>query len=200
MVRAQFCDLVADARELAASASPAYFRSCTATGRRRGGALLPDRVDRIALDRHQLRARLGAGGLQPFDCRRRVQPRVESEAVAGLQFLRDPFPAAARPATPPSRRLCRSAGRPAGCSGRPRTAPHGRSAGCEPAEPVKPVSQASRRPRAAHIRSDGVGAGNHESGRFLRASSSRSAARRAAAPAAFRVFERLELRFEHGLI
>ncbi len=57
---------------------------------RRGRALLPHRVDRIALDRHQLGARLGAGGLQPFHCRRSVQPGIEAQAVAGLQPLGQP--------------------------------------------------------------------------------------------------------------
>ena len=49
---------------------------------RRRRAVVPDRIDRVALDRDQFRAGLGAGRGQPLGCRRSVQPGVKSEAVA----------------------------------------------------------------------------------------------------------------------
>ncbi len=90
-VGAQFDDLVANARELRRFSFAGIFQLVHRDlAERRGRALLPDGIDGVALDRDQLRAGLGAGGLQPLHCRRSVQPRVESEAVAGLQLLRQP--------------------------------------------------------------------------------------------------------------
>ena len=57
---------------------------------RRGRALGPHLVQRVAVDRDQLRARLGAGGGQTLGCRRSVQPRVKTEAVAGHEMLGQP--------------------------------------------------------------------------------------------------------------
>ncbi len=57
---------------------------------RRRRALGPYRIQRIAVDRDQFRARLGAGRGQPLGCRRSVQPWIESEAVAGREMLRQP--------------------------------------------------------------------------------------------------------------
>ena len=57
---------------------------------RRSRALGPDRIQRVALDRDQFRAGLGAGGGQPLGCRRSVQPRVKTEAVAGRKMPRQP--------------------------------------------------------------------------------------------------------------
>ena len=57
---------------------------------RRGRALGPHRIERVAVDRDQFRAGLGAGGGEPLGCRRSMQPRVKSEAVAGGQMLSQP--------------------------------------------------------------------------------------------------------------
>ena len=57
---------------------------------RRGRALGPHRIQRVAVDRDQLRARLGAGGGQTLGCRGSVQPRVKTEAVAGREMLGQP--------------------------------------------------------------------------------------------------------------
>ena len=45
---------------------------------------------RVGLDRDQLGAGLGAGRGQALSCRRSVQPRVKTEAVAGLKVLGQP--------------------------------------------------------------------------------------------------------------
>ena len=57
---------------------------------RRRRALGPHGIERVAVDRDQLRAGLGAGRGQPLGCRRSVQPRIKSEAVAGGEMLRQP--------------------------------------------------------------------------------------------------------------
>ena len=57
---------------------------------RRFRALGPDRIQRIALHGHQLRAGLGAGGGEALSCRRSVQPRVKTEAVAGRKVAPQP--------------------------------------------------------------------------------------------------------------
>ena len=57
---------------------------------RRGRAFGPHLVQRVAVDRDQLRARLGAGGGQALGCRRSVQPGVKTEAVAGHKVLGQP--------------------------------------------------------------------------------------------------------------
>ena len=58
--------------------------------KRRRRAFGPHRIQRVALDRDQLRAGLGAGGREPFGCRGSVQPWIESEAVAGAEMLLQP--------------------------------------------------------------------------------------------------------------
>ena len=45
---------------------------------------------RVAVDRDQFGAGLGAGAGQPLGCRRSVQPGVKTEAVAGHQMLGQP--------------------------------------------------------------------------------------------------------------
>jgi hypothetical protein len=57
---------------------------------RRGGAVLPDRIDRIAFDRDQLGAGLGAGFREPLDALGGVQPGIEAEPEARRQVLFDP--------------------------------------------------------------------------------------------------------------
>ena len=57
---------------------------------RRGRALGPHRIQRVAVDRDQFRAGPGAGPGQPLGCRRSMQPRIKSEAVAGHQMPRQP--------------------------------------------------------------------------------------------------------------
>ena len=89
---------------------------------RRGRALGPHRIERIAVDRDQFRAGLGAGLGEPLGCRGSVQPRIKSEAVAGSQMLAPAsFPAADRPGARPARPWHRPAWRPAAYSGRRRT-------------------------------------------------------------------------------
>ena len=169
---------------------------------RRGRALLPDGVDRVGLDRHQLGAGLGAGGFQPLHCRRSVQPRVESEAVAGLELLRQPgF----------RRRLDQRGHGPgagvdllsrlqgvAAVHEQHRTVlQHGGKAGRagKAREPGQPLV------RRRHIFVlMGIGAGHDEAAqvapRELLAQGGEAGAER---HPAFRVFECLEMRFEHGL-
>ena len=57
---------------------------------RRRRPLGPDRIDRVAVDRDQLRAGLGAGRGQPLGGGGGMQPGIEAEAVAGFQVLGDP--------------------------------------------------------------------------------------------------------------
>ncbi len=90
-VDAELGDLGADPLQLLAFRFARELLAVKGDGRkRRGGALGPDRVQRIAVDRDHLRARLGAGGREPLGGRRRVQPRIEPEAVAGHQMLAEP--------------------------------------------------------------------------------------------------------------
>ena len=90
-VGAQFGDLVADARELAASASPANFRSCTTTWPS-GGA---GRSCQIASTGLPSTATSSAPALAQAAWRAaplppRVQPRIVSRGGRRLQFLRQP--------------------------------------------------------------------------------------------------------------
>ena len=57
---------------------------------RRRRAFGPHRIERVAVDRDQFRAGLGAGSSQPLGRRRSMQPRIESEPVAGDEMLRQP--------------------------------------------------------------------------------------------------------------
>ena len=50
----------------------------------------PHPVERVALDRDQLRAGLGTGGRKPLGCRRSVQPWIKSEAVAPAEMVFQP--------------------------------------------------------------------------------------------------------------
>ena len=58
--------------------------------KRRRRALGPYRIQRVAIDRDQFRAGLGAGSSQPFGGGRGMQPGIEAEAVAGGEMLRQP--------------------------------------------------------------------------------------------------------------
>ena len=87
-IDAEFCDLEPDALELLGLDLAGELRAVNGDrAERRGGALVPDRIDRVGIDRDQLGAGLGAGGGQPLGCRRSVQPGVKSEAVAGHEVL-----------------------------------------------------------------------------------------------------------------
>ena len=57
---------------------------------RRRGPFGPHGIERVAVDRDQFGLGLGAGGRQPFGCRRSVQPRIESEAIAGGKMRGQP--------------------------------------------------------------------------------------------------------------
>jgi hypothetical protein len=90
-IGAEFCDLAADA--------PEFFRLGFAgelhavnrdRAERRRGTFGPHRIEGIALDRDQFSARLGTSRGEPLGCRRSVQPRVKSEAVAGHKVLWQP--------------------------------------------------------------------------------------------------------------
>ena len=62
-VDAKFADLLADIFELFRLGFAGELRAVHGDRRqRRGGALGPDRIDRVGLDRDQFRAGLGAGG------------------------------------------------------------------------------------------------------------------------------------------
>jgi hypothetical protein len=54
------------------------------------GESIPRRIERIAVNCHQFGTSLGAGGRQPFGCRRSVQPWIKSEAIFGLQVVGEP--------------------------------------------------------------------------------------------------------------
>jgi hypothetical protein len=56
-------------------------------GRRAFG---PHRIERVAVDRDQFGAGLGAGRGQSLGCRRSVQPWVKTEAVASDEMLNQP--------------------------------------------------------------------------------------------------------------
>ena len=90
-IGAELCDLAADAPELVGLGLAGELRAVNGDrAERRGGALGPHRIQRIALDRDQFGAGLGAGRRQPFGCRRSVQPWIKSEAVAGDEVLFQP--------------------------------------------------------------------------------------------------------------
>ena len=90
-VDAEFCDLGADAAELLAFRLARKWRAVHRDRRqRRRRALGPDGINGVAVDRDQFRAGLGTGRGQPLGCRRSVQPRIKSEAVAGQKMPGQP--------------------------------------------------------------------------------------------------------------
>ena len=184
-----------------ASISPANCGPWIATGaERRRRALGPHRVDRIALDRDQFGAGLGAGGGQPLGCRRSVQPGVKTEAVAGCEMLGQPVF---------RRRIDQRLDLPGLAvdllGGLQRVAAVDEHGGLRvstiamPAEPVKPVSQASRSSEGGDIFVLLlIGAGNHESGELApRQFLAECGEPRGQRDAAFGLFECLEMGFEH---
>ena len=90
-IDAEFCDFEPDPFQLLGFDLAGELRAVNRDrAERRGGALGPHRVDRVAVDRDQFGAGLGAGRRQPLGCRRSVQPGVKTEAVAGGEMLRQP--------------------------------------------------------------------------------------------------------------
>ena len=114
--------------------------------RRRRGPVVPDRVDRIAVERDQLAAGFFGRGAIARDLAKRMQPRVVTERLAGFQTGLDPgtrrLVADMAVLDRAGHRLRRQLG---GYSDhRRRSPPYPCRATASPAEPVKPVSQASR--------------------------------------------------------
>ena len=90
-IDAELADLQPDPLELLGLDLAGKLRAVNGDrAERRGRALGPHRIQRVAVDRDQLRAGLGAGRGQPLGCRRSVQPRVKTEAVAGREMLGQP--------------------------------------------------------------------------------------------------------------
>ncbi len=76
---------------LSASDSPANFAPWIVTGPSGWcGTIRPDAVDRIALNGDKFGAGFRASCGEAFGGRRRVQPWIESETVAGAEMLRQP--------------------------------------------------------------------------------------------------------------
>ena len=200
-IDAQFGDLQPDALELLGLDLAGKLRAVNGDrADRRGGALGPDRIERVAVHRDQIRAGLGAGRGQPLGCCRSVQPRVKTEAVAGGQMLRQPMF---------RRRIGQRLDMPGlavdllgGLQGVAAIDEHGgfpgqnrRHAGRagEAGEPGQPLFR--RRHIFILLL---IGAGNHESGQFapcqLFAEGGQPGGQR---HAAFGLFECLEMGFEH---
>ena len=201
-VDAELGDLGADAVELVGLRLAGELRAVNRDrAERRRRALGPHRIERVAVDRDQFGAGLGAGRRQAA---RLPQKCAATDQIRGGRRPSDAlpasFPAADRPAARRSRPCRRPAWRPAACSGRRRTrAASWGSTTAIPADPVKPVSQASRS-------SDGgdifvlllIGAGNHESGELAaRQFLAKRRQPRRQRDAAFGLFECLEMGFEH---
>ena len=137
-VDAEPCDLQPDPLQLFGLDFAGKLRAVNGdrTERRRR-AFGPYRIERVAVDRDQFRAGLGAGGGQPFGCRRSVQPRIKSEAVAGRKMPRQPVSGGGSTSGSILPGLARRpVWRPAGCSGRRRTRrPH--ASARRPAPPIR---------------------------------------------------------------
>lgn len=72
-------DLGPDLRDLRGLGDPRILQAVDSDrGERRLRPVLPDRIDRIAVDGDQLGAGLGAGRGEALGCRRSVQPRIKS--------------------------------------------------------------------------------------------------------------------------
>jgi hypothetical protein len=90
-IDAELVDLEPDPLELFGFDLAGELRAVNSDrAKRRGRAFGPDRIDRVAVDRDQFRAGLGAGCRQPLGCRRSVQPGVKTEAVSSDQMLSQP--------------------------------------------------------------------------------------------------------------
>ncbi|MGY4415716.1 hypothetical protein ACVWW4_007452 [Bradyrhizobium sp. LB7.1] len=88
---AELADLAPDPRQLLGFSDAGMLHPVHRDRRnRRLRPVLPDRIDRIAVDGDQLGAGLGAGGGQTLGCRKSVQPRIKSEAVTCPQVCRYP--------------------------------------------------------------------------------------------------------------
>ena len=198
------CDLEPDPLQLLGLDLAGKLRAVNGDrAERRGRALGPDRVERVAVDRDQLGAGLGAGRGQPLGCRRSVQPGVKTEAVAGREMLRQPvfrrridqrldMPGLAVDllgglqrvaAVDENRGLLRQHDRHAGRAG-------------EAGQPGQPLF--GRRDIFVLLL---IGAGNHESGQLApRQFLAEGGQPRGQRHAAFGFFECLEMSFEHCLI
>ena len=169
---------------------------------RRRRALGPHGIERVAVDRDQFRARLGAGRRQPLRCRRSVQPRVKSEAVAGCEMLRQPaFRRRIDQRLDAPRRavdlFCRLERIAAVDEHRGRLRQNDREAGRtgKAGEPGEPLF----RGRDIFVLLL-IGAGNYESGQLApRQFLAKGGQPRPQRHAAFRLFECLEISFEHRL-
>ena len=85
-------DLGADPDQLVGLRLAGEFQRMHADGtQRRRRAFAPHRIERVVVYGDQFGAGFGAGRGQPFGCRRSVQPRIKTEAVAGLQMLAEPL-------------------------------------------------------------------------------------------------------------
>ena len=90
-IDAEIGDLKADAPELFRFRLAGECRAVNGDRPERWrGTFGPHRIQRVAVDRDQFRARLGTGRGEPFRCRRSMQPGIKSKAVAGLQMRRQP--------------------------------------------------------------------------------------------------------------
>ena len=91
-VGAQLADLGADFVELGWRRLAGEFQIVQHhRAERRRRPVVPDRIDRVGLGRHQLAAGGGAGARQPLGGLGGVQPGVVAELGAGRQVLLDPF-------------------------------------------------------------------------------------------------------------
>jgi hypothetical protein len=90
-VDAEPFDLAADALELFALDFAGKLRAVNGDRtERRLWAFGPYGIDGVGVDRDEFRLGPGAGGGQPFGCRRGVQPWIKSEAIPGLKMCRQP--------------------------------------------------------------------------------------------------------------
>ena len=170
---------------------------------RRRRALGPDRIERVAVDRDQLGAGLGAGGGQPLGCRRSVQPRVKTEAVAGHEVLGQPVF---------RRRIDQRLDMPGLAvdlfGGLQRVAAVDEHGGL-PGQHDRHAGRAGKAGQPGQPLFGGgdifilllIGAGNHESGQFPpRQLLAEGGQPRGQRDAAFGLFECLEMGFEHRLV
>ena len=198
-----FASAACDAAELVAPPPrPAALRACRLTAPSGGGGRSAQ-IASIGLARRR-RGRRRPPSRRGRSARRRpaCAARGRSRAwLAAVRFSRSRRSRRRRSGARAERRRCRPARAPGSCSARRRRSPPGRPARSRaPAEPVKPVSQASRSAPVGTYSfwcSSARGTTKPSSPRF--ASSSRSAATRARALARLGGFvEGLEARLEHG--
>ena len=90
-IGAQFDEFGADARELVGGALAGEVEVAQRhASRRRGRALAPQPIDRVAVDRHQFGAGRGAGAAQSVGILGRVQPGIVAELGAALEIWLEP--------------------------------------------------------------------------------------------------------------